>query len=126
MAVPVITDTQKAELNERGYTIFPGLFTEDEMSALGERIESYQRRHAEAIAAKGGNEGISRASEITFTAHLAEHDPEIEAFARRPEFLRICGELLGPDVDLYWTSPCLKCRKGRKSSPGIRTMAILL
>ncbi|MBC7806714.1 MAG: phytanoyl-CoA dioxygenase family protein [Akkermansiaceae bacterium] len=117
MAIPVITDTQKAELNERGYTIFPDVFTEDEMNSLAVRIETYQKRHEEAIAAKGGTEGLSRASEITFTDHLAEHDPEIEAFTRRPEFVAICGELLGPDVDLYWNQSVFKMPEGEKEFP---------
>lgn len=117
MAIPVITDTQKAELNEQGYTIFADVFTKDEMNTLAERIEAYQRRHEEAIAAKGGTDGISRASEITFTSHLAEHDPEIAAFTRRPEFVSICGELLGPDVDLYWNQAVFKMPEGEKEFP---------
>lgn len=117
MAVPVITDAQKADLNERGYTIFTNVFTEAEMSALAERIEGYQKRHEAALAAKGGGEGISRANEITFTDHLAEHDAEIEAFTRRPEFVHICSELLGPDVDLYWNQSVFKMPEGEKEFP---------
>lgn len=117
MAIPVITDTHKAELNEQGYTIFPDVFTSAEMDALAVRIETYQKRHEEALAAKGGAEGISRASEITFTDHLAEHDPEIEAFTRRPEFVAFCSELLGPDVDLYWNQSVFKMPEGAKEFP---------
>ncbi len=117
MAIPVITDTHKAELNEHGYTIFPDVFNGEEMNALARSIETYQKHHEEALAAKGGAEGISRASEITFTDHLAEHDPEIEAFTRRPEFLAICRELLGPDVDLYWNQSVFKMPEGAKEFP---------
>jgi len=37
------------------------------MDAIATEIEQFQRRHEEALAAKGGSEGISRAGEITFT-----------------------------------------------------------
>ncbi len=114
--VPVITDTQKAELNERGYTIFPNVFTSEEMAEVAARIESYQKRHEEELA-RNGAQGISRASEITFTTHLAENDAQIEAFVRRPEFVYIASELLGPDTDLYWNQAVFKMPEGEKEFP---------
>lgn len=115
--VPTITDEQKRQLDENGYFVLEDVFTRDEMDALAETIEVYQRRHEEAIRAKGGTQGISRADEITFTSHLAENDEAIRAFVTRPEFVAIITELLGPDVDLYWNQSVFKQPEGKKEFP---------
>jgi ectoine hydroxylase-related dioxygenase (phytanoyl-CoA dioxygenase family) len=115
--IPTITPEQRAQLDENGYFLLENVFTKAEMDALAERIETYQRRHEEAIAAKGGTEGISRASEITFTSHLAENDDEIKAFCQRPEFVAITTAILGPDIDLYWNQSVFKMPEGEKQFP---------
>ena len=116
--IPTITDTQRQEMNERGYTLIPGVFTATEMDTLTRLIEAQQRRHQERIRAeKGGVEGISRADEITFSSHLAENDAEIEAFVKRPEWAAIANEFLGPDVDLYWNQSVFKMPEGEKEFP---------
>jgi ectoine hydroxylase-related dioxygenase (phytanoyl-CoA dioxygenase family) len=115
--IPTITDEQKRQLDELGYFLLENVFTKDEMDTVAERIEAYQRRHEEAIAAKGGTEGISRASEITFTSHLAENDDAIREFCTRPEFVAITTRLLGGDVDLYWNQSVFKMPEGEKEFP---------
>ena len=114
---PVITNEQKRQFAEDGYFLIEDLFTREEMDALAVRIEAIQRRHEEELAAKGGTEGISRASEITFTAFLAENDPEIRAFTTRPEFVAITTQLLGPDTDLYWNQSVFKMPETEREFP---------
>lgn len=87
------------------------------MNALAAQIEARQKRHEEAIRAKGGAEGISRQGEITFTSHLAERDEAIRAFVQRPEFAALTAEWLGPDVDLYWNQSVFKGPDGDKQFP---------
>jgi ectoine hydroxylase-related dioxygenase (phytanoyl-CoA dioxygenase family) len=115
--MPIITDSQRAALDEDGYFILENVFTAEEMDELAGRIEAHQRRHEEAIAAKGGTQGISRANEITFTSHLAQNDEAIRAFVLRPEFVAITTEILGPDVDLYWNQSVFKSPEGQKQFP---------
>ena len=114
---PTITDDQKKRFNEDGYFLLENVFTADEMERVAERIEGYQKRHEERLAAQGGTEGISRIGEITFTDHLAENDPELAAFVTRPEFVAIATQLLGPDVDLYWNQSVFKQPEGTKQFP---------
>lgn len=114
---PNITDQQKALFLEEGYVLLPNIFTPADMESLATRIEAFQRRHEESVAQKGGTEGISRAGEITFTAFLAEQDEEIANFCRRPEFVAITTQLLGPDVDLYWNQSVFKGPDGTKQFP---------
>lgn len=114
---PTITEEQKRAFQEDGYFVLEDVFTPPEMDSVAARIEAFQTRHEEELAAKGGTDGISRASEITFTAFLAENDPEIRAFVTRPEFAAISTELLGPDVDLYWNQSVFKMPEGEKEFP---------
>ncbi len=114
---PTITDDQKRQYRDDGYFLLENVFTSAEMDRVAVLIEGYQRRHEEALAAQGGTAGISRAGEITFTDHLAEHDPELAAFVKRPEFVAIATHLLGPDVDLYWNQSVFKQPEGKREFP---------
>jgi phytanoyl-CoA hydroxylase len=113
----VITDAHRKEMLEDGYTLLENVFTVAEMDDIATRIEAMQAAHQEAIREKGGTEGISRASEITFTTHLAEQDEAIRAFVTRPEFVAITAQLLGPDIDLYWNQAVFKMPEGKKEFP---------
>lgn len=115
--VPTITDEQMGKLKEDGYFILENVFTKNEMDALAVRIEEHQRIHEEWIRAQGGTQGISRASEITFTDHLAEKDEVIKEFCTRPEFVAISTKILGPDTDLYWNQSVFKLPEGEKEFP---------
>src|SRR5216684_581725 len=109
-----ITPEHHEQMATQSFCILENVFTVPEMELLAVQIEAYQRRHEEAIAQKGGTEGISRANEITFTSHLAENDPAIMNFCRRPELLAIAMEFLGEAVDLYWNQSVYKMPEGRK------------
>lgn len=115
--IPTLSDEQRAQMTEQGYFVLENVFTKAEMDALAEKIETHQRRHEEAVRARGGTEGISRADEITFTSHLAEGDPDMRAFVTRPEFVALATALLGPDVDLYWNQSVFKQPEGKRIFP---------
>lgn len=115
--IPEIDDDRHGAMERDGFCVIEDVFTEPEMDALAAAIEAHQRRHAEAIRAQGGTQGISRAEEITFTSHLAENDAMIRAFVTRPEFVAITTALLGPDVDLYWNQSVFKQPEGEREFP---------
>ena len=112
-----LTPEQRGKLDSDGFVLLEDVFTAAEMKDLAAHIERYQRRHEEDIRARGGEEGISRAGEITFTAFLAENDANIRAFATRAEFVAISTQLLGPDTDLYWNQSVFKQPEGEKPFP---------
>lgn len=114
---PTITPEQRQQLDDQGFFVLENVFTRDEMDALARRIEDHQRRHQEAVAEQGGTQGISRSNEITFTDHLAEHDPAIRAFCERPEFVALTTQLLGPDTDLYWNQSVFKMPETPREFP---------
>jgi len=113
----LIKERHRGEMESQGFTVVESVFTEWEMADLAKLIEEHQRRHVERLAAKGGTSGISRAEEITFTDHLAENDPGIMEFVKRPEFVDLTTTFLGPDTDLYWNQSVYKAGKGTKEFP---------
>src|SRR5437879_1239624 len=104
-------------MEKRGFCVIDNVFSHADMDCLAQMIETYQRSHEEELARKGGTSGISRASEITFTSHLAEQDAEIMRFCRRPELISIATAFLGDDVDLYWNQSVYKMPEGTKEFP---------
>ena len=112
-----ITKSDVKELDARGVIVLRSVFGPSDMASLAATIERYQRIQNEEIARKGGSDGISRANEITFTSHLAEHDPAIMSFCHRNELVDIATALLGGDVDLYWNQAVFKMPEGRKEFP---------
>lgn len=112
-----ITKEHHDLMESRGFCVLDGVFDREDMDALALAIEGYEKRHREAIALQGGTAGISRASEITFTSHLAEQDPEIMRFCRRPELIEIATAFLGGDVDLYWNQSVYKMPEGASEFP---------
>jgi ectoine hydroxylase-related dioxygenase (phytanoyl-CoA dioxygenase family) len=115
--IPQITDAQREQFERDGYFLLEDVFTPAEMDELAKHIEHFQQRHEEALRAKGGSADISRAGEITFTDHLAEQDENIKAFCKRPEFVAISTQMLGPDIDLYWNQSVFKLPEGTKDFP---------
>jgi len=104
-------------MDSRGFFVLERVFSSADMDALALMIEGYQKRHQEELARQGGTAGISRASEITFTSHLAEQDEGIMRFCRRPELIEIATAFLGRDVDLYWNQSVYKMPEGTKEFP---------
>lgn len=102
-----MTDAQLIEYRTQGFVVLERVFSAEEMAELALLIEAHHQAHAERLQ-KVGTEGISRAGEIAFTSHLAERDPELLEFVRRPEFVAISTKVLGPDVDLYWNQSVYK------------------
>lgn len=115
--VKSLTAENRADLEKLGYTAFTDVFTSDEMDAVAGLVEEQQRAHAESLVAVGGSAGISRANEITFTDHLAENDPRLLNFMKRPEFVALLTELLGSDVNLYWNQAVYKSPGSTKEFP---------
>lgn len=112
----LITDAQQAQYQNEGYVVLDGVFSVAEMEEVARWIETHHQAHEERLK-QIGTEGISRAGEISFTSHLAEQDPKLLAFVRRPEFVEIATRILGPDVDLYWNQSVYKEGHGDAEFP---------
>ncbi|AIE83550.1 phytanoyl-CoA dioxygenase family protein [Fimbriimonas ginsengisoli] len=114
--IPTVTQTQRREMDENGFTLFEKVFTTEEMADLAEAVEEFEQRMHEELVAHGDS-GISRAGEITFTDHIAERDERVRAFVSRPEFVALTTAFLGPDTDLYWNQTVFKHPEGEREFP---------
>ena len=112
----VMTDAQLAQYQTQGFVVLDSVFTPAEMAEVATLIETHHQAHEERLQ-ESGTEGISRAGEISFTSFLAEQDPELLKFVRRPEFVAISTKVLGPDVDLYWNQSVYKEGNGDAEFP---------
>jgi phytanoyl-CoA hydroxylase len=112
----LITDDQIAQYYTEGFVVLDSVFSLAEMEEVAKLIEAHHQAHEERLQ-KVGTEGISRAGEIAFTSHLAEQDPKLLQFVRRPEFVAISTKILGPDVDLYWNQSVYKEGNGDVEFP---------
>jgi len=112
----VMTDAQLAQYQTQGFVVLDSVFASAEMAEVALWIEAHHQAHEERLQ-KTRTEGISRAGEISFTSHLAEQDPKLLKFVRRPEFVAISTKVLGPDVDLYWNQSVYKEGNGDAEFP---------
>lgn len=103
----IVTPEQKAQFEADGCFILPDFFTPAEMDALAADIERHTQRH-NARLREVGSQGISRPDEIQFTAHLAEQDEAICAFATQHRMAQLAVDILGTDVWLYWNQSVIK------------------
>ena len=112
----MVTDAQLKNFRGQGYFIIEDMFTAHEIDDLTAHIEPFVHAH-EANLAKAGNDGISRAKEISFTTHLAEKDSAIKAFVSQPKLVNIATTILGPNVRLYWDQAVYKRPETRRDFP---------
>lgn len=114
----MVTNAQRQQFQESGYFILPELFTAEEMDAVRAHIDRFAEAHdAELARLKDGMSGISRANEISFTAHLAAREPALMDFVRDERLLGLAVDLLGPDVSLYWDQSVYKQPEARRDFP---------
>lgn len=102
---------------ELGYIVLPNLFSNNEIDALDQHLTAFHRAHEEALAAKGGTEGISRANEILFSGHIAEASEPVRDFVRGDKMVAVTTALLGQDVDLYYNQTVYKNPETNKEFP---------
>lgn len=114
----MLTDAQRRQFKEQGFFILPDLFTGEEIDAVRPHIDGFADAHeAQLRQLKDGTNNISRANEISFTAHLAEQDPALMNFVTDPRLLRIATDVLGPDVSLYWDQSVYKKPEAARDFP---------
>jgi ectoine hydroxylase-related dioxygenase (phytanoyl-CoA dioxygenase family) len=105
-----------AAFREEGFFVWEDCLGHESLEEVRRRIDAFDAEHEHRLQAIG-REGISRAGEIVFTAHLAEKDPVLSAFVVSPPFLTVIQRLIGPDVALYWDQAVYKRAETRRDFP---------
>jgi phytanoyl-CoA hydroxylase len=112
----MLTKENKIQFREEGYFILENVFPESDIQMLTNKIDVFVNDHEKKLEKKG-KEGISRANEISFTAHLAEKDPFIKQFVMQQKMVQLNTELLGPDISLYWDQAVYKGPEAARDFP---------
>lgn len=112
----MLTDAQQAQFQTEGYFILTDFFNLDDIDRATEQIDVFDAERERELTAVG-KEGISRANEINFTAHLAERNPVLKAFCCQPKLVALMNELIGLDVSLYWDQSVYKRPEALRDFP---------
>ncbi|WNR42978.1 phytanoyl-CoA dioxygenase family protein [Paenibacillus roseipurpureus] len=111
-------DEQLKQFDEEGFFILEDLFTGEEMDELTSQVDYYVDEHSAKLKQEEqGGVGVSRANEITFTAHLVKKNAYFQQFCAHPKFVEITTAILGGDVSLYWDQAVYKRPETAKDFP---------
>lgn len=97
-----ISETQAAAWNSEGYFLYENAFQSPLLKELIEAFDSFDSQTEAFLEDNGGQFGISRANQLTFTTHLVEKSALAKAFTVDPIFAGLCSDLLDDDARLYW------------------------
>ena len=104
-----LSPEQIKSFDENGYTVVEDAFTSEEIEKVLDKIDPFEFNVTEALKGlDGGKYFISRAEEITFTTHLVTQSEELKEFSKHEVFARICKDLIGDNVRLYWDQAVYK------------------
>ncbi|MDQ3380931.1 MAG: phytanoyl-CoA dioxygenase family protein [Actinomycetota bacterium] len=102
----LISEEQAARFDRLGYFLLEGVLEPERLAAVEEQIDRLEAEFEASL--DPGARGITRAGEITFTAHIVTKSDIVKKFARSQPFPDLCTDLLGPDVRLYWDQAVYK------------------
>lgn len=105
----VLTEAQVEQYDHDGFVVLDDAFPADVIAAVRDEIDRREAR-VEAYLAGLDDErfGIAEAGAITFSINLAHRSELLRRFVCHPLLVGLCGDLLGPDVDLYWDQAVYK------------------
>jgi phytanoyl-CoA hydroxylase len=112
----MLTPSQRQQYDEQGFVVLPDFLSESLLAAVEARLDAHDEAHNQRLQVEG-NQGISRANEIAFTANLVKIDPMLAAFVASDPFVELTTEILGPDIKLYWDQTVYKRPETAKEFP---------
>jgi ectoine hydroxylase-related dioxygenase (phytanoyl-CoA dioxygenase family) len=105
----MLTDDQAASFDRDGFVVIDDAFDPDEIAAVRHEIDRREQRVEDfLVGLEDQRFGIAEAGAITFTINLAHRSALLRKFVTHPVLLGLCGDLVGPDVDLYWDQAVYK------------------
>lgn len=104
-----ITVAQAAQYDADGFFLLEQAFSHDEMRAVVDAIEPFERQTEEFLRTQpGGKRMIAKADAITFTVHLVAKSLALRAFSLHQVFRDLCADLIGSHARLYWDQAVYK------------------
>jgi ectoine hydroxylase-related dioxygenase (phytanoyl-CoA dioxygenase family) len=97
------------QFDEQGYLVVPDLVTSERVAAVAAEIDAFEAESDAFLAGlEGGRMSIAERGAITFTIHLAARSDLLRDLTKDARIVGICGDLVGPDVNLYWDQAVYK------------------
>jgi ectoine hydroxylase-related dioxygenase (phytanoyl-CoA dioxygenase family) len=114
----LLTGDQVEQFDRYGFFVLPDVLTSPELVAVEAELDRLEAQAERFVARQeGGRLGIAEAGAIMFAAHLVERSELLRDLARHPTIVAVCGDLIGPDVRLYWDQLVYKKAEKRRRFP---------
>jgi ectoine hydroxylase-related dioxygenase (phytanoyl-CoA dioxygenase family) len=98
-----LTSAQLEAFDRDGYFVLDDVVTDADLAALRADLDPVEAEAEAAIRTLEGERfGIAEADAITFVPHLVTRSEVARRVAASPRIALVAGQLLGPDVRLYW------------------------
>lgn len=111
-----VTVEQARGWDEDGYFLLEDAFDATTIRAVTDAIDPLEAKVTAALRRQeGGRVFIADADAITFSIHLVKRSPVLREFCGSRVFRDLAGDLVGPDVRLYWDQAVYK--KPEKPQP---------
>ncbi len=99
----LITEAQARAYREVGGFVFENAFSADEINAVIAELDPLEEAANAALAAVPEDQPmIARQDEIVFNPHVVTKSPAARMMAEHPNMKKICHDLIGGRVRLYW------------------------
>jgi ectoine hydroxylase-related dioxygenase (phytanoyl-CoA dioxygenase family) len=107
-----------ARFDETGAFVLEDVFGASELAPVIAELDAIVARADAFLATRpDGRLAIAEKGAITFAPNLVASSQVLAAFARHPALLGIAGDLIGPDVDLYWDQAVYKSSEKPRRFP---------
>jgi ectoine hydroxylase-related dioxygenase (phytanoyl-CoA dioxygenase family) len=104
-----LTPAQAESYNEQGWFVLEDVIEPEVLARVVAEIDPYEEKTEQFLASREDKKlFIARSQEITFTTHLVTKSPYLKAFVASKVFQDVAGDVLGPDVRLYWDQAVYK------------------
>ena len=104
-----ISDGERARFDRDGFLIMPELIDQATIASLERELDDLEGEMQQILAAQEGSRiYIAENGAITFTVHAVLRSAAARSLAKYPALVGICGDLVGPDVNLYWDQAVYK------------------
>jgi phytanoyl-CoA hydroxylase len=114
----LVSEDQARCYDHLGYFVLEDAFDADQVASIIDAIDPLEAQMEETLRQQeGGKLFIARANEITFTTHLVTHSEVLRRLASVSPLRDLAGDLIGPDVRLYWDQAVYKKPEASTSFP---------
>jgi phytanoyl-CoA hydroxylase len=105
----LVSDDQARCYDHLGYFVLEDAFDPGQLRSIIDAIDPLEAQMEETLRQQeGGKLFIARANEITFTTHLVTQSEVLRRVASVSPLRDLAGDLIGPDVRLYWDQAVYK------------------